>query len=84
VPRPEEKRPLGSSMNRLEDNIKLGLEKILYMKGELIYMRNIHIYHTGKVNTGYWCRDLRKRDHLEDLGIDWRIILNSVFKKYCK
>jgi hypothetical protein len=44
-------------------------------------MRNIHICLTGKVNTGYWCRDLRERDHLEDLGIDWRIILNWVLKK---
>jgi hypothetical protein len=43
-------------------------------------MLNIHIYRTGKVNTGYWCRDMRKRDNLEDLGIDGRIILNLVLK----
>jgi len=36
-----------------------------------------------RVLTGFWWGDLRERDHLEDLGIDWRIILQWVFKKRC-
>jgi len=31
-----------------------------------------HVAHmgTGDVHTGFWWGDLRKRDHLEDLGVD--------------
>ena len=28
-----------------------------------------------------WCGHLRKRDHLEDTGIDGRIILKHIFRK---
>jgi hypothetical protein len=34
------------------------------------------------VYTGFWWVDLRERDHLEDLGIDERIILKWIFKKW--
>ena len=30
---------------------------------------------TGEVYTGFRWRDLRERDHLEDVGLDERIIL---------
>jgi hypothetical protein len=29
----------------------------------------------GEVHTGFWWGDLRKGDHLEDPGVDGRIIL---------
>jgi hypothetical protein len=35
-----------------------------------------------KVHTGYWWEDLREGDHLEDLGVDRRIILKWLFKKW--
>jgi hypothetical protein len=35
----------------------------------------------GEVYTGIWCRNLRERDLLEDLGVDGKIILKQIFKK---
>ena len=32
---------------------------------------------TGEVHTGFWLGELRERDHLEDLDIDGRIILQE-------
>jgi len=34
------------------------------------------------VYTGYWWRKLGERDHLEDPGIDGRIILRRIFRKW--
>jgi hypothetical protein len=34
-----------------------------------------------EVHTGFWWRDLRERDHLEEKGIDWRIILRWIIYK---
>jgi len=34
------------------------------------------------MHTRFWWGDLRERDCLEDIGIDWRIILKWIFKKW--
>ena len=34
------------------------------------------------MHTGFWWRNLKNRDHLEDLGIDGRTILTRILVKY--
>ena len=41
-----------------------------------------HVWGRGKKHTGFWWGNLRERDHLEDLGVDGRIILRWVFRKW--
>jgi len=36
----------------------------------------------AKVHRGFWWRNLRERDHLEHPGVDGRIILKWIFKKW--
>jgi hypothetical protein len=41
-----------------------------------------HIWKTLEAYTGFWWGYLRERDHLEGVGVDGRIILKCIFKKY--
>ena len=43
-----------------------------------------HVAHMGggEAYTGFWWGNLRERDHLEDPGIDGRIILRWIFRKW--
>jgi hypothetical protein len=34
------------------------------------------------VYTGFWWGNLRAIDHLEEAGVDWKIILRWVFRKW--
>jgi hypothetical protein len=37
---------------------------------------------TGLVHTGVWWGSLRERGHLEDISVDWRIILKRIVKTW--
>jgi hypothetical protein len=41
-----------------------------------------HVAHIGRgeVYTGFWLGNVRERDHLEDPGVDGRIILKWIFR----
>jgi hypothetical protein len=41
-----------------------------------------HVRGTGEVHTGFWWGDLMEGEHLKDLGLDGRIILKVLFKKW--
>jgi len=34
----------------------------------------------AEVYTGFWLGNLKERDHLENLAVDWRIILRWIFQ----
>ena len=36
----------------------------------------------GEVDTGFWWGNMRERDHLEDTGVDNRVILKCIFKNW--
>jgi hypothetical protein len=40
-----------------------------------------HICRRGEVHTGLWWGSLRKGDHLEDPGVDGRIIFKWIFER---
>jgi hypothetical protein len=40
------------------------------------------VWKTGKVHKGIRWGDLKERDHLEDLGVDKRLMTKWIFKKW--
>ena len=44
--------------------------------GHIAHMERVEVY------TGFWWGDLREREHLEDPGVDGRIILRRIFRNW--
>jgi len=41
-----------------------------------------HVWRSAEMNTGFWWENLRDRDHSEGLGVNGRIIIQCIFKKW--
>jgi len=41
-----------------------------------------HVWETGEVHTVFWWGDLTGRHRLDDRGVDGRIILKLIFRKW--
>jgi hypothetical protein len=40
-----------------------------------------HVWRRGQIHTGFWWGNPREREHVEDLGVDRRIILKRILKE---
>ena len=40
-----------------------------------------HVWGRGEVYAGFWWGNTNEREHLEDTGVDVRIILKWIFKR---
>ena len=41
-----------------------------------------HVWETRELHIGFWWGNLRKTDHLVNTGVDGRIILKFIYKKW--
>jgi hypothetical protein len=57
-----------------------GIDKKSTQKIKIIII--YHVFVGEDVYTGFWKGNLRERDHLEDPGVDGRIILRWIFRKW--
>jgi hypothetical protein len=56
-----------------------------YCSGDQIeknYMGGVFSTVGGEVYTGFWWGNMRERDHLEGPGVDGKIILRWIFRKW--
>jgi len=52
------------------------------IKSRMRWAGNLACMGREEVYTGFWCGNLRGKDHLEDPGIDGRIVLRWIFRMW--
>jgi hypothetical protein len=52
------------------------------IKSRIGWVGNAARMRKGEACTNFWCGNLRKKDHLEDPGLDRRIMLRLIFRKW--
>jgi hypothetical protein len=60
----------------LSNIIQVIISRIMRLVGHVVHMGR------GGEHAGCWCGNLREREYLKDLGLDGRIILKWMFKKW--
>ena len=50
--------------------------------GQWGHGKSRELWERGEAFTGFWLGNLRERDHLGDPGVDGRIILKWIFRKF--
>jgi len=61
-----------------EIGIEVNANKTKYMR----WAGHVTRMGKGEAYTGFWCGGLKERDRLEDPGVDGRIILSWIFRKW--
>jgi hypothetical protein len=46
------------------------------------WTRHVEGMGRGEVYKGFWWRNMRERNNLEDTGVDWRVILRWMSRKF--
>ena len=56
--------------------------RVIESKKKNMLLAELTPHMTAEIYTGFWWGKQRKRDHLEDPGVDGRIILRWIFRKW--
>jgi len=79
---PKRVKATGTWRKLPNENLYSPLNIIWVMKSRKRWVGHVAHMGKGEVHTGFWWRNLRERDHMEDPGTDERIILRWILTKW--